>query len=72
LKRGNTKVFSDPSWAEMGFLKVHDSVDSRMKSRLKIREDPSAEQIIEMFMKKQPEDHSTTKKWFECLARKQG
>jgi len=72
LKCDNAKVCSDPSWADMGFPIVHPSVSSRMKSRLQIREAPSAEQLIKMLTTRAPKEYSTAAKWFQCLATKQG
>jgi hypothetical protein len=66
------KVYSDPSWALMGFQKVHHSVDRKIIGRLRMREAPSARQVIEIFRTSPPKDVNTATKWFAFLATKQG
>ena len=56
----------------MGFQIIDKSVDSRMKGRLKIRESPPPERLIEVFEKRAPRDHSTAAKWFAFLAKHSG
>ena len=56
----------------MGFQKVHHSVDRKVINRLRMREAPSAEQVIEVFKTRPPQDPETAAKWFAFLATKQG
>jgi hypothetical protein len=72
--RGDThiKVYSDPSWALMGFQKVRPSVDRKIVGRLRLREAPSAKQVIEVFKTSPPKDINIAMKWFAFLATKQG
>lgn len=72
--RGDTriKVYSDPSWALMGFQKVRPSVDRKIVGRLRLREAPSAKQVIEVFKTNPPKDVNIAMKWFAFLATKQG
>ncbi|KAG2107834.1 hypothetical protein BD769DRAFT_1500263 [Suillus cothurnatus] len=65
------EVYSDPSWALMGFQKVHHSVDRKIIGRLRMREAPSAKQVIEVFRTSPPKDVNTATKWFAFLATKQ-
>ncbi|KAG0706642.1 hypothetical protein DFH29DRAFT_900607 [Suillus ampliporus] len=65
------EVYSDPSWAMMGFQKVHHSVDRKIIGRLRMREAPSAKQVIEVFRDRSPRDFNTAAKWFAFLATKQ-
>lgn len=65
------EVYSDPSWALMGFQKVHPSVDRKIVGRLRLREAPSAKQVIEVFRNNPPKDETTAVKWFAFLATKQ-
>ncbi|KAG2129991.1 hypothetical protein BD769DRAFT_1453255, partial [Suillus cothurnatus] len=65
------EVYSDPSWALMGFQKVHHSVDRKIIGRLRMREAPSARQVIEIFRTSPPKDVNTATKWFAFLATKQ-
>jgi hypothetical protein len=67
-----TKVYKDDSWAMMGFQIVHSSVDKKIIDRLRMREAPSAEQVIEVFRERSPKDSETAMKWFAFLATKQG
>lgn len=66
------KVYSDSSWALMGFQKVHPSVDRKIVGRLRMREAPSARQVIDVFRTSPPKDPNTAIKWFAFLATKQG
>lgn len=56
----------------MGFAKVHLSVDKKTIGRLRLREAPSAKQVIEMFKERPPRDSDTATEWFAFLAKKQG
>jgi hypothetical protein len=66
------KVYSDPSWALMGFQKVHHSVNRKIIGRQRMQEAPSARQVIEIFRTSLPKDINTAMKWFAFLATKQG
>lgn len=65
------EVYSDPSWALMGFQKVRPSVDRKIVGRLRLREAPSAKQVIEVFKTSPPKDINIAMKWFAFLATKQ-
>lgn len=65
------EVYSDPSWALMGFQKVRPSVDRKIVGRLRLREAPSAKQVIEVFKTSPPQDINIAMKWFAFLATKQ-
>ncbi|KAG1902642.1 uncharacterized protein F5891DRAFT_1022595 [Suillus fuscotomentosus] len=65
------EVYSDSSWALMGFQKVHPSVDRKIVGRLRMREAPSARQVIDVFRTSPPKDPNTAIKWFAFLATKQ-
>ncbi|KAG2138221.1 hypothetical protein BD769DRAFT_1434765, partial [Suillus cothurnatus] len=65
------EVYSDPSWALMGFQKVHHSVDRKIIGRLRMREAPSARQVIKIFRTSPPKDVNMATKWFAFLATKQ-
>ncbi|KAG2141054.1 hypothetical protein DEU56DRAFT_797004 [Suillus clintonianus] len=65
------EVYSDPSWALMGFQRVHPSVDRKIIGRLRMREAPSAKQVIEVFKASPPKDTDMAIKWFTFLATKQ-
>ncbi|KAG1871608.1 hypothetical protein F4604DRAFT_1768978 [Suillus subluteus] len=65
------EVYSDPSWALMGFQKVRPSVDRKVIGRLRMREAPSARQVIEVFRTSPPKDVNIAMKWFAFLATKQ-
>ncbi|KAJ8592841.1 hypothetical protein M405DRAFT_859413, partial [Rhizopogon salebrosus TDB-379] len=65
------EVYKDDSWAMMGFQIVHSSVDQKIIGRLRMREAPSAEQVIEVFRERSPKDSETAMKWFAFLATKQ-
>jgi hypothetical protein len=56
----------------MGFQKVRTSVDRKIVGRLRLREAPSAKQVIEVFKTSPPKDVNTAMKWFAFLATKQG
>ncbi|KAG1718293.1 hypothetical protein EDB19DRAFT_952071 [Suillus lakei] len=65
------EVYSDPSWALMGFQKVHPSVDRKVVRRPRMRKAPSAKQVIEVFKTSPPKNINTAMKWFAFLATKQ-
>lgn len=56
----------------MGFQKVHHSVDRKVINRLRMREAPSAEQVIEVFKERPPQNFETASRWFAFLSTKQG
>jgi hypothetical protein len=56
----------------MGFRRVRPSVEQKIIGRLRMREAPSAEQVIEVFKERPPKDPETAIKWFAFLATKQG
>jgi hypothetical protein len=56
----------------MGFQIVHSSVDPKIIGRLRMREAPSAKQVIEAFKDRPPNDLETATEWFAFLATKQG
>ncbi|KAG2144729.1 uncharacterized protein EDB93DRAFT_533364 [Suillus bovinus] len=65
------EVYSDSTWALMGFQTVHPSVDRKIVGRLRLREAPSARQVIEVFKTSPPKDENTAVRWFAFLATKQ-
>ncbi|KAG1730664.1 uncharacterized protein EDB91DRAFT_1059251, partial [Suillus paluster] len=65
------EVYSDPSWAMMGFQKVHHSIDRKVIGRLRMREAPSAKQVIGVFRERPPSNVNLAAKWFAFLATKQ-
>ncbi|KAJ8595100.1 hypothetical protein M405DRAFT_929750, partial [Rhizopogon salebrosus TDB-379] len=65
------EVYKDSSWAMMGFQIVCSSVERKIIERLRIRDAPSAEQVIEVFRERPPKDFSTATEWFAFLATKQ-
>lgn len=65
------EVYSDSSWAMMGFQRVHPSVEKKVINRLRMREAPSAEQVIEVFKERPPKSFDIATKWFAFLATKQ-
>jgi hypothetical protein len=56
----------------MGFQIVHSSVDQKIIGGLRMREAPSAEQVIKVFRERSPPDSETAIEWFAFLATKQG
>jgi len=56
----------------MGFRTVHLSVDRKTIGRLRLREAPSANQVIQIFEDSPPKDSDTAIQWFAFLATKQG
>ncbi|KAH7886449.1 hypothetical protein F5I97DRAFT_2029040 [Phlebopus sp. FC_14] len=66
------QVFTTTEWELLGFKKLHQSVRPKQAARLKVKERPSAEAIIQVLRESPPKDVRSASKWFDLLARKGG
>ncbi|KIK97727.1 hypothetical protein PAXRUDRAFT_762872 [Paxillus rubicundulus Ve08.2h10] len=63
-------VFTSPEWEIFGFHTIHKSIPPRTRTKLKVKDRPSAEAIIKAMREKPPPDIATATKWFGLLARR--
>ncbi|KIJ11344.1 hypothetical protein PAXINDRAFT_171798 [Paxillus involutus ATCC 200175] len=66
------EVFTSSEWEIFGFHTIHGSIPAKIRTRLKVKDRPSAAAIIKAMQEKSPPDIATAKKWFDLLARRGG
>ncbi|KAG2141060.1 hypothetical protein DEU56DRAFT_797030 [Suillus clintonianus] len=64
------EVFSDPNWKVFGFGHLTDQFNKKHIAKLKIRDRPTSEKLLQVLESTPPKDPETAKKWFSFLAEK--